>query len=350
MRQTRLVQPSPQQHPVSQQSTAELGRTGMILSRVGLGTWAQGGGGWAAGWGPQDDRESMAAIRAAVEAGINWIDTAPAYGHGHAEEVVGQVMAEMAEGDRPYVFTKLGRRWDPADPMAPLRTALTADSIQGEVEDSLRRLRTERIDLLQVHWPADDGTAIEEYWGALVRLREQGKIRAAGLSNHNVAQLAEAEQVGHVDSLQPPFSMIRRDAAAAEIGWCAAHATGVIVYSPLQAGLLSGAMTAQRVAAMPADDWRSRNAEFAGDRFDRNLDLARRLLPVARRHGTTQSAVAIAWTLAWPGVTGAIVGARRPEQLRDWIAAASLRLGDADLDELAAAITDTGAGTGPARP
>lgn len=322
----------------------------MILSRVGLGTWAQGGGGWAAGWGPQDDRESMAAIRAAVDAGINWIDTAPAYGHGHAEDVLGQALAGLAEADRPYVFTKLGRRWDPADPMAPLRTALTADSIQREVEDSLRRLRTERIDLLQVHWPADDGTAIEEYWGALVRLREQGKIRAAGLSNHNVSQLAEAEQAGHVDSLQPPFSMIRRDAAAAEIGWCAAHETGVIVYSPIQAGLLSGAMTAQRVAAMPPDDWRSRNAEFAGERLDRNLDLARRLLPVAQRHGTTQAAIAIAWTLAWPGVTGAIVGARRPEQLRDWIAAGSLRLDDADLDELSAAIEATGAGTGPARP
>jgi aryl-alcohol dehydrogenase-like predicted oxidoreductase len=322
----------------------------MILSRVGLGTWAQGGGGWAAGWGPQDDRESIAAIRAAVEAGITWVDTAPAYGHGHAEDVLGQATAELPEADRPYVFTKVGRLWDPADPMAPLRTGLTADSIQREVEASLRRLRTERIDLLQVHWPADDGTPIEEYWGALVRLREQGKIRAAGLSNHDVSQLETAERVGHVDSLQPPFSMIRRDAAAAEIGWCAANQTGVIVYSPLQAGLLSGAMTSQRVAAMPADDWRSRNAEFAGERFSRNLALAQRLRPVAERHGTTQAAVAIAWVLAWPGVTGAIVGARRPDQLHDWITASELRLDDADLDELSAAIADTGAGTGPTRP
>jgi aryl-alcohol dehydrogenase-like predicted oxidoreductase len=320
----------------------------MILSRVGLGTWAQGGGGWLAGWGPQDDRESMAAIRAAVESGINWIDTAPAYGHGHAEEIVGQVTAELAEADRPYVFTKLGRRWDPADPMAPLSTALSAGSIQREVEDSLRRLRTERIDLLQVHWPADDGTAIEEYWGALVRLREQGKIRAAGLSNHSAAQLAEAELYGHVDSLQPPFSMICRDAAA-EISWCAAHETGVIVYSPLQAGLLSGAMTPQRVAAMPADDWRSRNAEFKGDRLARNLALAGHLQPVADRHGTTSSAIAIAWTLSWPGVTGAIVGARRPEQVHDWLAAGSLQLSPADLDDLAAAIHETAAGTGPVR-
>ena len=322
----------------------------MVLSRVGLGTWAQGGGGWAFGWGPQDDRESEAAIRAAVEAGINWIDTAPAYGHGHAEEVVGRVTAGMADADRPYVFTKLGRRWDPADPMAPLRTELTADSIRREVEDSLRRLRAERIDLLQVHWPPDDDTPAHEYWGALVRLREQGKIRAAGVSNHSVRQLDAAEQVGHIDSLQPPFSMIRRDAAAAEIPWCAAHQAGVIVYSPLQAGLLSGAMTPRRVAAMPADDWRARNTEFTADRLVRNLALAERLRPVADRHRTTQAAVAIAWTLAWPGVTGTIVGARRPRQLQDWVTAGALRLDDADLDELATAIDATGAGTGPARP
>lgn len=322
----------------------------MVLSRVGLGTWAQGGGGWAAGWGPQDDRESQAAIRAAVETGINWIDTAPAYGHGHAEEVVGLATAGMSDGDRPYVFTKLGRRWDPADPMVPLHTDLTADSIRQEVEDSLRRLRTERIDVLQVHWPPTDGTPAEDYWGALVRLREQGKIRAAGVSNHSVSQLEAAERVGHVDSLQPPFSMIRRDAAAAEIPWCAAHGTGVIVYSPLQAGLLSGRMTPERVTAMPDDDWRSRNPEFTGDRLSRNLDLAGRLRPVAERHGTTPAAIAVAWVLAWPGVTGAIVGARRPEQLRDWAAAGALTLDDADLAELAAAIDSTGAGTGPACP
>ena len=218
------------------------------------------------------------------------------------------------------------------------------------MRNSLRRLRTERIDLLQVHWPPTDGTPAEEYWGALVRLREQGKIRAAGVSNHDVRQLEAAERVGHVDSLQPPFSMIRRDAAAAEIGWCAAHGTGVIVYSPLQAGLLSGAMTPERAAALLADDWRARNPEFAGDRLSRNLALAQRLRPVAERHAATLAAVAVAWVLAWPGVTGAIVGARRPEQLRDWAAAGALRLDDTDLDELAGAIQATGAGTGPARP
>lgn len=322
----------------------------MRLSRIGLGTWAQGGGGWAFGWGPQDDSESEAAIRRAVEAGINWIDTAPAYGHGHAEEVVGQVTAAMPERDRPYVFTKLGRRWDPADPMAPLRTELTPASIGREVEDSLRRLRTERIDLLQVHWPPADGTVVEEYWAPLLRLRDQGKVRAVGLSNHSAAQLAAAERIGHVDSLQPPFSLIRRDAAAAEIPWCGRHETGVIVYSPLQAGLLSGAMTAGRVAAMPEDDWRARNAEFTGDQLRRNLALADRLRPVAERHGTSPAAVAIAWVLAWPGVTGAIVGARRPRQVGDWVMAGSLRLEEADLDQIAAAVEATGAGTGPARP
>jgi aryl-alcohol dehydrogenase-like predicted oxidoreductase len=322
----------------------------MELTRIGLGTWAQGGGGWVAGWGPQDDRESEAAIRHAAQAGINWIDTAPAYGHGHAEEIVGRVTAAMPEADRPYVFTKLGRRWDPADPMGPLRTDLTAASIQQEVEDSLRRLRTERIDLLQVHWPPTDGMPVEEYWGALVRLRDQGKIRAAGVSNHSAAQLEAAAQIGPVDSLQPPFSLIRRDAAAADIPWCAAHLTGVIVYSPLQAGLLSGAMTPERVAAMPADDWRARNPEFTGERLTSNLALAERLRPVAERHDSTPASIAVAWVLAWPGVTGAIVGARRPDQLDDWVAAGALRLTDADTDEIAGAIEETGAGTGPVRP
>jgi aryl-alcohol dehydrogenase-like predicted oxidoreductase len=322
----------------------------MELTRIGLGTWAQGGGGWSFGWGPQDDGQSQAAIRHAVEAGINWIDTAPAYGHGHAEEIVGQVTATMSDADRPYVFTKVGRRWDPADPMSPLRTDLDPASVRREVEDSLRRLRTERIDLLQVHWPPADGTPPQEYWATLVRLRDEGKIRAAGVSNHSAEALEAAEKVGHVDSLQPPFSLIRREAAAAEIPWCAGHHAGVIVYSPLQAGLLSGAMTPERVAALPADDWRQRNPEFAGDQLRRNLALTERLRPAAARHGVTVAAAAVAWVLAWPGVTGAIVGARRPEQLDDWATAGRLRLTGGDLDEIAAAIRETGAGTGPARP
>jgi aryl-alcohol dehydrogenase-like predicted oxidoreductase len=332
------------------QPASPLGRTGMELTRIGLGTWAQGGGGLLYSWGPQDDSQSEAAIRRAVESGINWIDTAPAYGRGHAEEIVGRVVASMPENDRPYVFTKAGRLWDPADPMAPLWTDVSAASVRKEVEDSLRRLRTERIDLLQVHWPPTDGTPVEEYWGAVLRLRDEGKIRAAGLSNHGAGALEEAEKTGHVDSLQPPFSLIRREAAAAEIPWCAGHGTGVIVYSPLQAGLLSGAMTAGRVAAMPEDDWRRRNPEFTGAQFLKNLSLAERLRPVAERHGVSLAAVAVAWVLAWPGVTGAIVGARRPEQVDGWEAAAGLELTDADLDEIAAAVRETGAGAGPVRP
>jgi aryl-alcohol dehydrogenase-like predicted oxidoreductase len=322
----------------------------MELTRIGLGTWAQGGGGLAYSWGPQDDDQSEAAIRRAVETGINWIDTAPAYGRGHAEEIVGRVVASMPENDRPYVFTKAGRLWDPADLMAPLRTDVSLTSLQKEVEDSLRRLRTERLDLLQIHWPPTDGTPVEEYWGAVLRLRDQGKIRAAGLSNHSAEALEEAEKTGHVDSLQPPFSLIRREAAAAEIPWCAGHDTGVIVYSPLQAGLLSGAMTAERVAAMPEDDWRRRNPEFTGAQLLKNLALAERLRPVAERYGVSAAAVAVAWVLAWPGVTGAIVGARRPDQIDDWEAAAGLRLTDADLDEIAAAVRESGAGAGPERP
>jgi aryl-alcohol dehydrogenase-like predicted oxidoreductase len=322
----------------------------MEISRVGLGTWAQGGGGFLFSWGRQDDRESAAAIRRAVELGTNWVDTAPAYGHGHAEEVVGSVMASIPEADRPYVFTKAGRRWDETDPMAPLYTDLSPASVHKEVEGSLRRLRTERIDLLQVHWPPTDGARAEEYWSSFVSLRDQGKVRAVGVSNHDLAALEQAEVIGHVDSLQPPFSLIRREAAGAEIPWCAEHGTGVIAYAPLQAGLLTGAMTAERVASMPEDDWRRRNAEFVGERLQRNLSLAERLGTVAQRHGASTAAVAVAWVLAWPGVTGAIVGARRPGQLDDWIAAADLSLEDDDLAEIAGALEQTGAGAGPRRP
>ncbi len=322
----------------------------MELTRVGLGTWAQGGGGWTWGWGPQDDRASEAAIRHAVEVGINWIDTAPAYGHGHAEEIVGQVVADIPEADRPYIFTKAGRRWDPGNPMGPLHTQLTRASLRAEVEDSLRRLRTERIDLLQIHWPPTDGTPVEEYWAELLTLRDQGKIRAAGLSNHTAAQLETAEKVGHVDSLQPPFSLIRREVAASEIPWCAKHATGVIAYSPMQAGLLTGAMTPERVAALPSDDWRRNSPEFTGDRLRANLTLTMRLGSIAERHAASKAAAAVAWVLAWRGVTGAIVGGRRPEQIDDWAAAASLRLSSDDLDEIEHALTETGAGSGPLRP
>jgi aryl-alcohol dehydrogenase-like predicted oxidoreductase len=211
-------------------------------------------------------------------------------------------------------------------------------------------LGVERLDLYQMHWPARDGTPIEEYWQALVDLKAQGKVRAIGLSNHNVAQLAAAEKVGHVDTLQPPFSAIRREFAAAELPWCVEHDTGVIGYSPMQAGLLTGAFTAERAKTLPANDWRSRNDEFTGDKLKANLALAETMKKVGERHGTSAAAAAIAWTLAWPGVTGAIVGAREPAQVDGWIDAATLHLRKADLDAIAATIERTGAGSGPSLP
>jgi len=327
-----------------------LGRTDMEITRVGFGAWAIGGPDWAVGWGAQDDRDSVIAIRHAVERGINWIDTAAIYGLGHSEELVGRALAEMPEGDRPYVFTKCGLIRDEQNRKATPRQVGAPDSIRCEVEASLKRLGVERIDLYQMHWPAEDGTPIEEYWQALLDLKAEGKVRAVGLSNHNVAQLEAAERLGHIDTLQPPFSAIRRDAAQDLLPWCDAHETGVIVYSPMQAGLLSGRFTAERAAALPNDDWRSRNALFQGEALERNLRLADAFRPVAERHRTTVAAAAVAWTLAWPGVTGAIVGARNPQQVDGWIDAASLQLSAEDMANIARAIDALEAGSGPANP
>jgi aryl-alcohol dehydrogenase-like predicted oxidoreductase len=322
----------------------------MEITRVGFGAWAIGGAGWAFGWSRQDDAESVAAIRHAVESGINWIDTAAVYGLGHSEEVVARALREIPPGDRPYVFTKCGLVWDEQDRSAMPRRVGEARSLRREVEASLRRLEVERIDLYQMHRPAEDGTPVESYWQTLLDLKAEGKVRAVGLSNHDVSQLEVAEGLGHVETLQPAFSAITRQAAGAELAWCAAHGTGAIVYSPMQAGLLSGTFTLDRAARLPADDWRSRSPEFKGERLQRNLALAAALRPIAERRGTSVGAVAVAWTLAWPGVTGAIVGARRPDQIDGWLPAAGLELSQADLDEVAAAIERTGAGRGPTRP
>jgi aryl-alcohol dehydrogenase-like predicted oxidoreductase len=329
-------------------TTAELGDTGMMLTRVGFGAWALGGGGGAISWGPQDDDESIAAIHHAVASGVNWIDTAAIYGLGHSEEVVGRAVGALPEAERPYVFTKCGLVWDDANPKAPSRRVMDPAVVRRDVEASLRRLGLDRIDLYQVHWPAEDGTPLEEYWQTMVDLRAEGKVRAIGLSNHDVEQLSAAEKIGHVDSLQPPFSAIKR-AAAQELAWCHDNGTGAIVYSPMQSGLLTGAFSAERVAALPADDWRRRNPEFTTN-LEPNLALAAAFGPVAQRHGVPVAAVAVAWTLAWPGVTGAIVGARRPQQVDDWIAANDLTLTDSDLDDIATAIERSGAGAGPTRP
>ena len=330
--------------------TRRFGRTDMNITRVGFGAWAIGGADWAAGWGGQDDSASVAAIRHAVARGINWIDTAAVYGLGHSEEVVGKALAEMPAAERPYVFTKCGQVWDERDRTASPRRVGAPASIRRELEASLRRLGVERIDLYQIHWPAEDGTPLEAYWQTLLDLKAEGKVRAVGLSNHNVGQLEAAEALGHVDTLQPPFSAIRRGVAEAELPWCHAHETGVIVYSPMQSGLLTGRFSVERAQGLPQDDWRSRNPQFQGEMLAANLKLAEALKPVAERHGTSVAAVAVAWTLAWPGVTGAIVGARSPAQVDGWLDAATLDLTGDDLDAVAAAITATGAGAGPVSP
>jgi aryl-alcohol dehydrogenase-like predicted oxidoreductase len=327
-----------------------LGRTDIYITPVGFGAWAVGGPGWAGGWGAQDDARSVAAIRHALERGINWIDTAAIYGLGHSEEVVRRALADISPGERPYIFTKCGLVWDDTDRNAFPKMVGAPASIRAEVENSLRRLCVDRIDLYQMHWPAQDGTALEDYWRTLLDLKSEGKVCAVGLSNHNVAQLEAAERIGHVDTLQPPFSAIRREFAAAELPWCAAHETGVIVYSPMQAGLLTGAFTQARAKALPADDWRARDVQFTGENLQRNLKLAKALKEIADFRETTPGAVAVAWTLAWPGISGAIVGARAPEQIDGWIAAATLELTRPELEQIAAAIIASGAGSGPSMP
>jgi aryl-alcohol dehydrogenase-like predicted oxidoreductase len=223
-------------------------------------------------------------------------------------------------------------------------------SLRREIEGSLRRLNVECIDLYQMHWPAEDGTPLEAYWQTLLDLKREGKVAAVGLSNHNVTQLTAAETLGHVDTLQPPFSAIRRAVGAAELPWCDHHGTGVIVYSPMQSGLLSGSFSVQRAASLPANDWRSRNADFTGEALIRNLKVAEAMRGIAERHRTTVAAVAVAWTQAWPGVTAAIVGARHPRQVDGWLDAATLSLTDADMADIAHVIESSGAGTGPSRP
>jgi aryl-alcohol dehydrogenase-like predicted oxidoreductase len=317
------------------------GLTGMEITRVGFGAWAAGG----TSWGPQDDDASVAAIHRAVELGVNWVDTAPVYGWGHSEAIVARALRELPEADRPYVFTKtepLRRDGEPhmSGDAAALRTG---------VENSLRRLGVERLDLLQFHWPADDEVPLEEYWPTLLALKDEGKAAHVGLSNFDVDQLTAAESLGHVETLQPPFSAVQRASGGDVVPWCAAHGTGVIVYSPMQAGLLTGTFSRERFAALAENDWRRSDDDFTTG-LQANLALAEALGPIAAKHGTSQGAVAVAWTLAWRGVTAAIVGARSAAQVDGWIDAAELVLDAEDLDAVAAAVAATGAGTGPARP
>lgn len=326
------------------------GTTGLSITTVGFGAWATGGGGWSFGWGPQDDADSLAAMRRALERGVNWIDTAAVYGLGHSEEVVGRLLRELPSARRPLVFTKGGLPWDDADRMREPTQNLQPASIRRECEASLRRLGVERIDLYQFHWPDQTGVAVDESWAEMGRLIDEGKVRFGGVSNFSADLLDRCERMWHVASLQPPFSMIRRGAAADVIPWCAEHGTGVIVYSPMQAGILTDSFGMERVARMAPDDWRRKGEEFRSPRLERSLALRDALRPVAARHSATVAAVAVAWTLAWTGVTGAIVGARTPAQVDGWIGGAALTLTAQDLDEIAATITRTEAGKGPVRP
>ena len=329
-------------------TTTRLGTTAFDITRVGLGAWAIGGGDWQGGWGPQDDEESIQAIHHAVDRGVNWIDTAAAYGLGHAEEVVGRALAALPAGDRPYVFTKCGLVWEQGG--RTVSNVLAPHTIRKECDDSLRRLGVEQLDLLQVHWPSHDGTPVEESWSTMAELVDAGKVRSIGVSNFDVELLERCEAVRHVETYQPQLNLLVRDAAADTLPWCASHGTGVLAYSPMRSGLLTGGFSAERAAALPTADWRRVDADFKEPRLSANLAFVERLRPVADRLGCSLAQLAIAWTLAWPEVTAAIVGARRPDQVDGWIGAADVRLEPEDLDEIAAAVQETGAGTGPSRP
>lgn len=306
-----------------------LGHTDMDITPIGLGAWAIGGGGWLNGWGPQDDADSIATIHRAVERGINWIDTAAVYGLGHSEEIVGQAIRGMRE--RPYVFTKCSRVWD--GPMT-INSVLKAASVRRECEESLRRLGVDAIDLYQVHWPRPEED-IEEGWSTLAALQREGKVRWIGVSNFSAAQIRRAEAIAPVASLQPPYSLLNREIEADALPYCQEHGIGVIVYSPMKSGLLSGKMTRERALNLPAEDWRTRNPDFQEPRLSRNLELVERLRAVGARHGVTPGEVAIAWALSHPAVTGAIVGLRRPDQVDELAGAGALRLGEHELAEIA---------------
>jgi aryl-alcohol dehydrogenase-like predicted oxidoreductase len=311
----------------------KLGDSDLMITPLGVGAWAMGGGGWEYGWGDQDDQASIAAIRAALEAGWNWIDTAAVYGLGHSEEVVGRALEGLAA--RPYVFTKCARSWDAE---GRIGHCLKRDALRRECEASLRRLKVDVIDLLQLHWP-DPVEDMEEGWETLVRLKEEGKIRWAGVSNFSAAQLRQVGRLGRVTSLQSPYSIISPELEQETLPHCLAEGIGVLVYSPMKSGLLSGNMTAGRIAAMPDNDFRKRAPEFREPRLGRNLALAELLRKIGGRYGRTPGEVAIAWCLRHPAVTGAIVGVRSAAQLQGVAGAAGLRLDPADLDAIGAFMT-----------
>jgi aryl-alcohol dehydrogenase-like predicted oxidoreductase len=311
--------------------TRKLGNSDLQITTVGYGAWAIGGSGWQFAWGAQNDDDSIAAIHRALSLGVNWIDTAAVYGLGHSEEIVARALKQWS-GPRPYVFTKCGLRWDKqGNPLKNLRAA----SIREEIENSLRRLQVEVIDLYQIHWPPDpDSPELEEGWSTVADLQKQGKVRWIGVSNFNVAQMRRAQKIARITSLQPPYSLVHPEVEEDILPYCLHENIGVIVYSPMASGLLTGAMTRDRVAKLPKDDWRSQNADFQEPHLSRNLQLVDTLTEIANRHGRTPGEVAIAWTLRNPAVTGAIVGARNARQADGVMRAGDLRLNDKEVRDL----------------
>ena len=311
--------------------TRNLGNSDLKITPVGYGAWAIGGAGWEFAWGSQDDDDSIAAIHRALELGVNWIDTAAVYGLGHSEEMVARALKGWG-GARPYVFTKCVLVWDEK---GKIHRVFSADSIRRECEASLRRLQTETIDLYQIHWPPDDnGPGLEEAWQTLAALQKEGKVRWIGVSNFNVEQLKRAEKIAPVTSLQPPYSIIRRAIEKEILPYCLQQGTGVIGYAPMASGLLTGAMTRERAAALPADDFRTRNPEFREPRLSKNIELVERLRRVGERHSRTPGEVAIAWTLRNPVVSGTIVGARNAKQAEGVMRAGELKLSAEEIAEI----------------
>jgi aryl-alcohol dehydrogenase-like predicted oxidoreductase len=310
--------------------TKQLGNSDLFITPIGFGAWAIGGGGWEFAWGTQDDSDSIAAIHEALDAGINWIDTAAVYGLGHSEEVVARALKGVTHG--PYVFTKCSMVWNG---QREIGHSLKADSVRRECEASLRRLRVEAIDLYQVHWP-DPDEDIEEGWATLAALKREGKVRHIGVSNFNVAQMRRAQAIAPITSLQPRYSLLHREIEAEVLPFAARENIGVIAYSPMASGLLTGAMTRERIAGLPADDWRKRHPDFQESGLSRNLKLVSLLRTIGKRRGHTPAEVAVAWVLHNPAITGAIVGARRPGQVRGVAGAGEFRLSPREVAEIEA--------------
>jgi len=315
-----------------------LGDTGYQITPIGIGAWAIGGGGWAYGWGAQDDQESIAAIRHAVDLGINWIDTAAVYGLGHSEEIVARALAELPQWRRPLVFTKCSLVWDEKRKVSH---SLKPESLRAELDASLRRLGVDVIDLYQIHWPAfgaafmdPDAPGLEKAWQTLADMKKEGKVRAIGVSNFTAHQMERIRAISPIATLQPSYSILSRGIEAETLPYCGANDIGVIVYSPMKSGLLSGTMTRERISAMPQDDWRRYHKDFTEPKLTQNLELVEKLRVIGKRHNCSPGEVAIAWTLNHPAVTAAIVGARRPEQVDGFVGAAKIELTPEEIEEI----------------